>query len=218
MMLLTAAYWNDDPSTLDDIGYKLHVDIGWVDRAKSCFDLSPDLRVTVNDRETGPIMTGECDFDFLVEARGFRDNGPITVKLHDGDAVLGEATYQGLFAGFTASQSVPPPKATVHTGETFVVSVAEPISPAFPAVGMQFHWLDTPASVPPFYSWVSGKVSADALSVEVVAPAITGRALLIMSLAGSRGYEATTACTGFSTCLYWADHDTFGPIPIEVTP
>ena len=216
MMLLTAAYWNDDPSSLADIGYEVHVDIGWQERAMSCFDLSPALRVTVNDRATGPIIVGECQWDFLVEARGFRDNGPVTVKLHDGDALLGEATYQDLFAGFTTSQSLPPPKSTVQPGETFVVSVTEPISPAFRTVAVQFYWLDTPASVPPFYTWVSGKVSADALSVEVVAPAITGRALMIIGLPGGRAYEVTTACTGFSTCYYWADHDTFGPMPIEV--
>src|SRR5262245_52602310 len=52
MMVSTWFRWNEDPGSVDEIGYQVSVDVGWPSRFESCFDLSPGLHVTVNGSET----------------------------------------------------------------------------------------------------------------------------------------------------------------------
>ena len=219
--LSVRASWNRDPPSVDLIGYRVDVSIGITGRADICTGVSPRLRVTVNDRETGPIVAGPCEGNVEVIVPAVATDTDTVVKLLDGHAVIGLATYRGLFPGLGATAVASPPEASVRGGEKLTLS----IPPGWllgdgDQLSTQFYWLDTPAQVPPFHtSAVATRAPANSSAVETTAPVMTGRALLVAENL-ERGYdsERAAACTGFSGCQAWPSHQTLGPVLVEVTP
>ena len=65
---------------------------------------------------------------------------------------------------------------------------------------MYVNWLDPAPSVPPFRSYATGTVTADGTAVEIVAPMITGRALVTLQSLYPTDSITTDVCTGFSAC------------------
>jgi hypothetical protein len=217
--LLTATRWLDDPRSIDELGYEVQVDIGWPDKAITCAPLSPDLRVTVNDREPLPVVArADCEWDVLVSLRGFTSDTDLTVKLHDGDRLLGEATYSGMFPGFSSWRLVSPADGRVRAGESLAIAASSGSALFAEAVGMYFHWLDMPGAAPPFYSFVSAKAGPDRLTATAIAPPLTGPALTVVHNVGDQAFGSAASCTGFSSCGSWPDDSTIGPFAIEVIP
>jgi hypothetical protein len=220
MRLLTATRWLRDPGAIDEIGYEVHVDIGWPSRGMTCFALSPDLRVTVNDREPVPLVArADCEWDVLLSLRGFASDTDLTVKLHDGDRLLGEATYTGMFPGFSSWRVVSPADGRVRAGEPLALA-ASPGAPGLFSVnvGAYFHWLDMAGPAPPFNTFVSMMAGPDRLTAEATVPTLTGRALMVVHNVADMPFGAAASCTGFSFCESWADTSTVGPFAVEVIP
>jgi len=218
--LLTKAEWKNEPGSAAEIGYWVSVDVGWPSRAEDCFPLSPRVHVTVNDREAGTIHTSDCEWDVLVEAGPFAadDPGPTAVRLLDGTHLLGEAIYDGLFPGY-AAQLLSPADGRVRTGEQVAVQLAAPL-PAevlFSSSGVaKFYWLDPPDSVPPFYSYATAALDTDRLSITVNAPALTGRAAVVIETF-DRQLGSAQSCVGFTSCTAWPS-EMIGPVFVEVIP
>lgn len=217
--LFTQAEWKDDPGSAAEIGYWVSVDVGWPSRTESCFPLSPALHVTVNDREAGPIYTSDCEWDILVEVGPFAadDPGPTTVRLLDGTHVLGEAIYDGLFPGFSA-QLVSPADGMVRAGEQVAIALTAPL-PAevlFDRGPARFYWLDPPDDVPPFYSSAIATMESDRQSIAVPAPALTGRAAMVIRTF-DRPRGSARSCVGFTSCAAWPSEN-IGPVFVEVIP
>jgi hypothetical protein len=217
--LLTATRWLDDPGSIDELGYEVHVDIGWPDKALTCFPLSPDLRVTINAREPLPVVArANCAWDVLVIVRGFTSDTDVTVKLHDGDTLLGEATYSGMFPGFSSWQLVSPADGRVRAGEPLAIAASPGPALFAQTVGMYFHWLDMAGAAPPFNTFALATAGADGLSAQATAPPLTGRALMVVRNVDDKGFGLAASCTGFSSCASWPDYFTIGPIAVEVIP
>jgi hypothetical protein len=217
--LLTRVSWLDDPGSIDEIGYEIGVDVGWHSRPTSCFPLSPDLRVTVNDRQPVPVVAqADCEWDALVTVRGFTADTDVVVKLHDGDRLLGEATYRGMFPAFSAGRVVSPADGRVRVGEPVTVAVS-PGWELFPdGISFNFHWLDMTGPAPPFSTFAFGTVAPDLLSAQATAPPLTGRALLVLDSFRDTPLILAESCTGFSSCEAVPSPFVIGPMPIEVIP
>jgi hypothetical protein len=217
--VLTATRWLDEPGSIDEIGYQVHVDVGWPVRSMTCFPLSPDLRVTVNDREPVPVVArADCEWDVLVTLRGFASDTDLTVKLHDGERLVGEATYTGMFPGFSSWRLVSPADGRVRAGEPLAIAAAGDSLLFSDTVGMYFHWLDMAGAAPPFRTFALTTAGPDRRTGEATAPPLIGRALMVVNNVDDLGYRPATSCTGFSSCQSWADASTIGPIAIEVIP
>jgi hypothetical protein len=216
VVLSTSVQWNRDPSSVDQIGYQVWVDIGWPDRPQTCFPLSPDLRIQVNDLQAVPMDLGACVFDVLVKFGAFLQDVPIDVRLTDGDRTIAEAQYQGLFPG-TGVQVLDPAGGQVHAGDPITLSL--PVaSTAPPSVGGLFYWLQAAPSVQPFYSQTEGTCSTDGRTVQITAPGLTGSAELAIDTPSSANSVSVISCVGFQTCGAQTDDLTEGPVSIQVIP
>lgn len=215
--LLTAVWWNRDPSSADEIGYQVMVDFGWTDRTTSCFPLSPNLALDVNDQKFMPSADGRCQWDILVAAKGFDHDQPLNIRLHNGEQVLGSATYTGMFPGASA-QLLSPADGTVHVGETIVISMPTGITPLNESFGARFYWHDSPAGVPPFHTFMPSALGAASGTIETTAPTLTGSAALVIGAIFPEGYIGSTSCSGFADCAGMPNNDTLGPIAITVVP
>jgi hypothetical protein len=216
-VILVSAQWNDNPATADTIGYQVLVDVGWRSRPQDCFPLSPDLRVHVNDFEVPVMPAGDCEFDFLVKVGAFLADTPVTVTLEDGGTLIGQASFTGLFPGF-AAHLVSPADGQVHPGDPIVLSVPSQ-GYLFDSTYGEVFWRDTPASVPPYSTYLGpGALSADGQSYTLTTPATTGRAALILKSFGSGNYAAAQSCVGFQSCSMLPEYMTLGPALIDVVP
>ncbi len=216
--LMTGAEWNDDPAALDRIGYRVFVDFGWPSRVQSCFSLPPDLTVTMNERQATPTQLGECVWDILVNFDAVPPDAPVHVRVASGSHVYGEATFDDLFPGFGA-QLVPPGDGTVQAGTQFTVALPPTAVPVSVNLGAgHFYWLDTPPSEVPFYTFAPGMDGPDLKSVVITAPAITGRATLIVKSVFQGGFGMASSCTGFESCTSWPSSLAAGPIAVDVVP
>ena len=112
------ASWNAAPPSVDLIGYQVAVDVSITGRADFCTGVSPRLRVTVNDRETGPFIVGACEGDVGVTAPAVATDTDTVVKLLDGDAVVGQATFPGLFPGLGATAVASPTEGSVRAAKS----------------------------------------------------------------------------------------------------
>lgn len=217
--LFTTADWNDDPGSLDKLGYRVTLDFGWPSRAQSCFPLPSDLTVSLNEHEVTPVGTGECVWDFLVEFDAVPPDAPVHVRVAGGGRVYGEATYDDLFPGFGA-QLTPAGDGTVRANSPFTVLLPPTVSPVATDLGAgNFYWLDTQPPEVPFYTFGSGTDGPDPQRVVITAPGITGRAKLIVKdvLKGS-GIGIPTSCTGFDSCPSLPAELVAGPIDVVVVP
>lgn len=217
--LTVEAQWNDSPSAVDQIGYQLVVDLVWSDRLQSCFLLSPNLGIHIDDDVVvAPPIEGDCAYESLVIVGGIKTEGSTTVTLQDGDQVLGEAIFDGLFPDTGATVTTPAAGQPVKAGDPIAVALPKPAQPDL--VAARFYWTDTPSTVPPFYSFVSGTVSADGLTFQGTAPTITsGRALVVVeSSFGEGNFVAATSCTGFQFCNGLPSFEMAGPVSIDVVP
>jgi len=216
--LYTSVGWNDDPGTLDAIGYQVQVDIGWPDRATDCFALSPDLNVTVNDRAPKAIVAEGCRWDVLTTFDGFLKDEPITIQLKDGARLLAEATYNRPFPGFDM-QLVSPADGTVRSGEKVAVALPEPTFER-PVIGAMFYWRDPPPEgVPPFHSIVHTPGARASQPIEVTAPTLTGRAWLVVTAwPYSKSMFGADASSGFESCVITNPELLSGPVAVEVVP
>ena len=216
IMLMGTAQWRDDPGSVENLGYHVWADVGWIDRAGTCARIPRGLRATVNGIEGTQIGTGgDCPFDTLFDAGPFTSPDPITVRLFDGERLLGEATFEGAFWGMQAAL-VAPAGGQASAGDEVVVSIP-PGRASPPEAYASWYWLDTAPSVPPFYT-TSGAV-LDPASATIRAhvpdvPGLSGDVALTFSYPGEE-YATNTACTGFSNCLMTA-HYTLGPVPLTV--
>jgi hypothetical protein len=218
--LMAAFQWNQSPTSPADIGYEALVDFGWPARAQSCFPLPEHLHVIVNDRELSMYGgdSGDCLWDLLFRGGPFPDDAPATIRVLDGDRLMGQATFEGVFPGFHA-RLIAPADGRVHPGEDVVVSVPDglPGTPAF--LTAQFYWLDPPAGVPPFGTWAAAELTPDNLSATTKAPTVpglTGRAALIFQVADT-ATPLAVSCTGFRYCSSRMEL-VIGPISVEVVP
>jgi hypothetical protein len=217
VVLLTTAQWNTDPSVVGDTGYQIWVDVGWPSRHQSCFPLSPNLRIQVNDREAVPMKAGDCEFDVLVKVGPFVDDTPITVRLKDGERLIGEAQYTDLLPGLAARLATPA-DGQVHAGDPVALSVP-PLKYLSSTFGAEFYSFDMLGSVPPFHSFAQASLEADGQSVETTVPALlTGRAALIVTAVWPSNYGSAQSCTGFSSCSSLPNGDTLGPVFVDVAP
>jgi hypothetical protein len=216
--LTIQAQWNDSPSTVDQIGYQLVVDLLWEDRRQGCYALSPDLAIHIDDTlVVPPAIEGDCGYESLVIVSGVAAQASTTVSLRDGDQVLGEATFPNLFPFTGASLVTPAAGQPVTAGAPFAVALPTPAS--LDSVGARFYWTDLPSGVPPYYAWASGTVSADGSTFQGTAPATTGQAIVVVDgIFGQGNYVAATSCTGFQYCNGLPSFDTAGPVSIEVDP
>ena len=216
--LLTAAVWNEDPGTLDAIGYRVSVDFGWPSRAQSCFSLPSDLTVAVNDRVVTPEQTGECVWDILVNFDAVAPDGPVHVRIASGSRVYGEATYDDLFPGVGA-QLVPAGDGTIHAGSQVVVALPATTVPFGPNLGAgRFYWLDAQPSGVPFYTFAIAPDGSVPQTVVMTAPAITGRAMLIVESVFNQGLGSATSCSGFESCTSSPTEGWAGPISVDIIP
>jgi hypothetical protein len=220
MPLLTKAEWKSDPGSAADIGYWISVDFGWPSRASACFPLSAALHVTVDDREAQriPDAIGDCVWDLLFEVGPFSPDAPVptTVRVMDGSQVLGQATYDGLYPGYSA-QLVTPSNGQVRTGDPIAIELAAPLTPEITfAQAASLYWLDPPDSVPPFYSYIAASFAPDRQSITAQAPAQTGRAALVIETF-NRPLEAARSCVGFTSCTA-EPSETIGPLTIDIVP
>ena len=169
--------------------------------------------MTVNDREPLPVVArADCEWDVLVSLRGFTSDTDLTVKLHDGDRLLGEATYSEMFPGFSSWRLVSPADGRVRAGEPLAIAASS--GPALYAelVGMYFHWLDMNGAAPPFNSFASAKAGSDRLTATATAPPLTGHALMVVHNVAYYGLGSAASCVGFSSCTSRSDTSTIGPI------
>lgn len=225
MQLLVRAEWKTDPGTTAEIGTWVSADVGWMSRAATCSPQSPNLRVTIADREARrvPFTLGDCVWDALFEAGPFAsdDPGPIVVRVLDGTEVLGEATYEGLFPG-PATRLLRPADGVVHLGETFAVALEPPL-PAHMRLfsNARYVWLEPSDSVPPFYSYAPVVLEADGQTMTVDASVLTGKAAVTVdtftqSLSATPSVAATS-CAGFGACA-GLPSTTLGPVVVDVVP
>ncbi len=216
--LLTHAEWNDNPSTLDAIGYRVSVDFGWPSRAKDCFSLPSDLTVTMNERQATPTEMGECVWDIVANFDAVPPDAPVHVRVAGGGRVYGEATFDNLFPGFGA-HLVPPGDGTVQADSQFTVALPATAVPVTQNLSAgHFFWLDTPPSQVPFFTFARGMDGSDPQTVVITAPATAGRAALVVSSVFQGGYASATSCTGFESCTSWPSSDAAGPIVVDVVP
>jgi hypothetical protein len=218
--LTVEAQWNDSPSTVDQIGYQLVIDLVWADRMQGCFPLSPNLRIHIDDNlVVTPPIEGDCASESLVIVGGVQTEGSTTVTLQDGDRVLGKAIFEGLFPDSGASVTTPAAGQPVKAGDPIEVALPRPSVDTFLAAA-RFYWTDTAATVPPFYSFVGGTITADGLTFQGTAPTTaTGRAAVVVaSFFGEGDFNSATACTGFQFCNGVPSFEMAGPVSIEVVP
>jgi hypothetical protein len=216
--LLVTAAWNDEPSSVDEIGYELSVEAHLWERGSNCAPL-PDLRWMVDGVEWAVGPLGACESWIDTDARPVTPGATTVVQLLSGDRVVGEATYSGLFPGAGTTSVLSPPDGRVRMGETLVVSAPAGLrSGDGRRVSVYVNWLDPAPSVPPFRSYVNGTVTADGTAVEIVAPLITGRAQVTLQSLSSNDAITTDACTGFSACRALPSTNVIGPVAIEVVP
>jgi hypothetical protein len=108
-------------------------------------------------------------------------------------------------------------------GETLALALLSAPPPGDSRVTGAVHWLDLPASVPPFYSSVQANANADVTGFAVTAPMLTGRGQLVLRWfssppgAGPARVDGD-GCTGFSVCRGGDSRITLGPVAIEVIP
>jgi hypothetical protein len=220
MYLLTTAAWNKYPGSAAEIGTSISVDFGWQDRTWDCFPLPSSLRVTVDGQEAKQdlSMGGDCLWDVLFEAGPFPSDrqGLTTVRVLDGEKLLGQATYNGLYPSLPA-QLVNPADGRVPTAGTVDISLFSPLpADRHLADGGMYFWLDPPESVPPYYSLGRTSFADDRQSIAVTAPATTGRAALVVTVY-NQFYSEAESCTGFKSCT-GLPSDTLGPFYLEVIP
>jgi hypothetical protein len=215
MALLAWFRWNDAPASPAQIGYEVRVDVGWPSRSQTCFALSPNLRVTVNDRaaETDGVV-GECMWDVVFRAGPFTMDEPVEIRVLDGERSLGEARFDGAFAG-AGAKLVSPESGTVAPGGELTISVPTGLPVMLPAA--EFYWRDPPPGVPTFRSWVPAQLAPDGFSVKTTAPAVpglSGRAALVIELADFPP-PAASSCTGFVSCSSLVE-GRLGPVDVVV--
>ena len=214
--LLTSADWKEAPGTAAEIGFWVEVDVGWPDKATSCEPLPSKLHVTVNGREAVryDFYLGDCVWDVLYRAGPFTaDMGAVTtVRVLDGNRLLGEATYDGLFPGCTLALANPD-NTKVNAGGTLAVQLP---SPASNYLYCSFYWLDPLDGVPPFSSGASGEIQSDGKTYLISVPKLTGRAALVANSC-PRDYASARSCTGFSSCV-GLNAQTTSPIGLEIVP
>jgi hypothetical protein len=218
VFLQLTSQWNDDPGSIDQIGYQVQVDLTWPDRGTSCAPLPPNLTLHVNDFQAVPMVdNGDCATDALISFGPFLSDVPVTVTLQGGDKTIGQAKFDELFPGMGLAV-VSPAGGQVHAGDQLVLSL--PSTPNDPLLlEAKFYWLDTPASVPPFYSNVySTDFTIDGQTMSVTTPAQTGHAQLVVQDVLSDVSGEQLSCTGFQFCTSKTDTQTQGPVAIEVTP
>lgn len=217
--LTVEAQWNDSPSAVDQIGYQLVVDLLWSDRLQGCFPLSPNLRIHIDDNlVVTPPIEGDCAYESLVIVSGV-PQGSTTVSLQDGDLVLGEGIFDGLFPDTGATLTTPAAGQPVKAGDPIALALPVPSADPYLAAA-RLYWTDTPPTVPPFYSYVSGTISADGLTFQGTAPTnATGRAMVVVeSFFGKGAYISAAACTGFQFCNGLPSFEMAGPVSIDVIP
>lgn len=227
MSLLTTAQWKEHPGTVDEIGYWISVDFGWPDRHRSCFDLPAALRVTVNGREGAMSYDtgGDCMWDVVYNVGPFLPDEfqAVSVRVLDGDRLLGEATYPDFFPG-TLARLASPADGKVRSGDSVTLTLLSPYyGSAYGGYDFaHYYWLDAPDGVPPYYDLAKAYLSSDRASLTIETPdydtpARTGRAAVLIDPTRFGASTWTDSCMGFTHCEGWPSL-ALGPIFVEVLP
>jgi len=213
--LILQSEWNSDPASVDQIGYQISVRLDWIDRAKSCSPFPSNLTLAVNDFQDVPMIDdGDCATNSDLWFGPFLSDVPVAVTLKGGDQTIAHAEFDQLFP-LLGLEAVSPAGGQVNAGDPLVLSL--PATPKNPTlVEARFYWLDTPASVPPFYDYVFGSLNADGQTFPVSAPTQAGHAQVIVRSNFDSSGGRQLSCTGFQGCVSLTDPQTAGPVPIEV--
>jgi hypothetical protein len=211
--------WNDVPASTADIGFEANVELSSLPGRPVCARISPELRVTINDREAESLgVGGDCQWNVTFRLRGIVDDGPIAIGVFDGDRSLAEARFSGAFPG-AQSRLVTPTDGRVAAGSDVVVSVPAHRSNGYTLA--EFYWRDVPPNVPAFFTPRYGDLAPDGLSATVQAPntpGLAGRAALVFLL-GDWTDAVTESCVGFG--FYGCSLEVAlvaGPFDVEVLP
>ncbi len=217
--LTIQAQWNDSPSAVDQIGYQMSVDLVWPDRLQGCYPLPPTLALHIDDDiVVAPPIEGDCADESLTIVNGVAARASTTVSLQDGDQVLAEASFDGLFPYAAATLVAPAAGQAAKAGDPFAIAL--PVPPVLDTTGAQFYWTDIPSTVPPFYSWAAGTLSADGSTLQGTIPAAAnGHAIVVVKGIFGQGNDvAAASCTGFQFCNGLPSFEAAGPISLDVEP
>jgi hypothetical protein len=211
--------WNDDPGSIDAIGYRVSVDVVWPTRLEDCFSLPADLTISLNDHPVVPEPMGDCAGSLTANFDAVAPDGPVDIRVVGGGHVYGEATYDDLFPGFGAQLSSASNNQLPAGGEVQVTLPATAVSVAADLFSAHFHWTDGISAVP-FYTFALGKVGPDPQTVIITVPSTpTGPAqMIIKSVFFHDTIGSAKSCTGFTFCGSFPDMDSAGPISVQVTP
>lgn len=219
VLLDVDAFWNDNPTSVDQTGFQVWADVGWPTRPQNCFALSPNLQIRVGDAEAAPVFEGSCGFDALVMLGAFQQDVAVTIALDDGDRQIAQAQFDHLFPGANAQLVTPPVGQTIKPGDMVAFTVPVQVVEASD-VSAEFYWLDPPPNgVPPFHTFSPGTLSADGSTFQTNAPPdLTGHAAVIMRTVFKTDIAVAASCTGFEICTGLQDNGTVGPVFVEVAP
>jgi hypothetical protein len=214
--LTVQAQWNDSPSAVDQIGYQLWVDVLWPDRNKDCYPLPPDVQIVVGDQVLTPTIQGDCSSEMLVLANGFQQGGSVTVAVQDRDQVLATGVFDNLFPNVAVTVIDPSAGQPVKAGDPITVALPNPPSML---AGARFYWTETPAGVPPYYTFSPAMIATDG-TIQTTAPATGGRALMNIQtiFPGGGNFVSAASCSGFQYCDAVPNWEDAGPVAIDVVP
>jgi hypothetical protein len=214
-----SARWNRDPGTVDEIGYRVSIEVGWPTRREDCFPLPADLTVALNDRQVvlGPM--GDCADGLPANFNAVAPDAPVNVRVFSGSHVYGQAIYDNLFPGFGA-QLASNGSNQLIAGSQVEVTLPPTANPvATDLYSAHFVWTVPGPSGVPFYTFAPGKEGSDRLSALITVPSTpTGPAQLIVESVFQPGGGLARSCTGFTFCNAVPDNETAGPISVQVTP
>ena len=216
--LTVEAHWNDSPSTVDEIGYQLWADVLWPDRDKDCYALPANLQIHVGDQILTPMVQGDCSSEMLVFANGFQQGGAVNVSVRDGEQVLGEGVFDDLFPNVGVTVVTPAGGQPVKAGAPITIEL--PSAAANPTLaGARFYWTDTPADVPPYYTFASATIADDLMTFQTTAPSTTGHAVMdVKAFFPGGNFVPATSCSGFQYCDALPNWEDAGPVAIDVVP
>jgi len=211
------ADWNDDPATVDAIGYQVTLELQWPTRGASCFPLPSDLTVALNDHSIVPASAGDCADDFILPFDGVAPDAPVSVRVFSGSLVYGEATFDNLFPGFGAQLASGGASQVAAGGQVEVTLPATAVPVASNLLSGQFDWTAAGPSGVPFNTFARGMAGPDPQSVILTAPTgLTGSAIVVVKSVFQSISGTATSCTGFIRCEVLPDMQTAGPVSVDV--
>jgi hypothetical protein len=209
--VFVAAGWNDLPTTTDQVGYSVSIQLeSYGPTTSSCPAWSGAMQLQVNGQETATTVD---DTGCLVKATlgPALKVDPISIDLLDGAVVVAHGEFDDLAPG-TKATLVMPADGTFHAGDDILVVPPPELPTGFSGLAV-FYPLD-PNTWSPTGKGVAPQRLADGL--HVTAPALAGRAALTFD-GRPFGPMVAISCTGFALCNASAN-STVGPVLLVGAP